>query len=87
MDFAEIIKIKITEALKPTKMHIENHSHLHSGHAGDNGTGQTHFYAEIESESFRNLSRVEASRMVHLILEEELSNGIHSLSLKLSPPN
>ena len=77
------IKTKIEQAFSPDVLNLVNESGLHQGHAGDNGTGQTHFKLEIEAESFKGKSRVEAQRMVYAVLKDEFSNGLHALSLKI----
>ena len=57
----------------------------HKGHAGDNGTGESHFRVEMASERFVDMSRIDRQRAVYGALEAELSSGaIHALALKLS---
>lgn len=46
-----------------------------------------HFYLEITSKKFEDLSRIERSRKVHDILADLLVNdSIHALRLKLRTP-
>lgn len=76
---------KLTTALNPAELNIQNISAQHKGHAGDNGTGESHFEVEIVSSKFTGLSRVAAQRMVYEILSDELKGDIHALSLTLKP--
>lgn len=77
------IKDKIEAAFSPCRFELVNESGKHKGHAGDNGTGQTHFKIEIEAEALKGKSRVEAQRMIYSTLDEEFSNGLHALSIKI----
>lgn len=82
----DIMTQKLTEALNPVELVIDNTSDQHKGHAGDNGTGESHFDVLIVSEKFENLSRVSAQRLVYDILADELKERIHALSLTLKTP-
>lgn len=77
----EIIRRKLAESLKPSVLEVVNESHLHAGHAGDNGSGQTHFRVKVVSPAFSGMSRVEMQRLVYKILEMEMRIGIHALSI------
>jgi BolA protein len=77
----EIIRRKLAESLKPSVLEVVNESHLHAGHAGDNGSGQTHFRVKVVSSAFSGMSRVEMQRLVYKILEMEMRIGIHALSI------
>ena len=79
----EIIRHKLTEALVPEVLRVINESHLHAGHAGDNGTGDSHFRVEIASSWLAGLSRIDAQRRIYSILEQEMKNGIHALSINI----
>ena len=80
------IRAKLEGHFQPVRLVVENQSHLHAGHAGDDGTGETHFAVEIVAEAFRGQSRVACHRMVHHILEEDLSTRIHALSIVAKAP-
>jgi len=83
MKMEEIIKKKLTENLNLKFLEIKNNSHLHKGHAGDNGTMETHFAVIIESEELKGLSRVKAHQKVNKILKEEFTKGLHALEIKV----
>jgi stress-induced morphogen len=74
----------LSKALEPSSLSVMNESHKHKGHAGDDGTGETHFHIEMVSQRFEGLSRIACQRMVYDLLEAELQTGLHALSLRLS---
>lgn len=77
------IEKTLQENLQPKFLEVRNNSHLHAGHAGDNGTGETHFAVIIEAEELKNLSRLNAQRKVNQLLKNEFANGMHALEIKL----
>lgn len=84
MNRQERIRETLAQALQPSALSVVNESLKHKGHAGDDGTGETHFRVEAVSDRFTGLSRVECQRMVHNLLENEFESGLHALSLRLS---
>jgi BolA protein len=80
------IRERLMIGLEPVRLDIINESHLHAGHAGDNGTGQTHFRVLAISEQFRGLSRVERHRLVNDLLAAEFRDGVHALALAARTP-
>ena len=79
----ETIRRKLTESLAPTRLEVVNESHLHAGHAGDDGSGESHFRVLVVSRRFAGLSRVAAQRVIYEVLAEEMKNGIHALSINV----
>jgi len=77
----DTIRRKLAQALQPLMLEIVNQSRLHAGHAGDDGSGESHFKVTVASASFNGKSRVERQRMVYDLLKEEMA-VIHALSLK-----
>lgn len=61
---------------------IVNESHLHKGHGGDDGSGESHFRITIVSEAFNGLSRVERHKKIYSILVGEIDKGLHAIALK-----
>jgi BolA family transcriptional regulator, general stress-responsive regulator len=61
---------------------ITNNSASHSGHSGDNGTGESHFTVEIEAAAFSGQSRVNRQRMVNKALGDLPGQRIHALAIK-----
>jgi BolA protein len=80
------ITTRLTAALAPTRLDVVNDSHHHAGHAGDNGTGESHFTVIIEAPAFAGLSRVARQRMVIKALADLLETRIHALVIRASAP-
>ena len=53
---------------------------------GDDGTGETHFRVEVESDAFLGLSRVARQRLVNHALAELLATRIHALAIRAAAP-
>ncbi|MEM7197336.1 MAG: BolA family protein [Pseudomonadota bacterium] len=83
-DMQAIITRKLTDALHPISLEVINESHLHAGHAGSPGSGQSHFRVIIISASFAGKSRIAMQQAVYAILQEEMKTSIHALSIKAS---
>lgn len=83
---AAVIESRLHAALSPTRLEVVNESGLHRGHAGDDGTGETHFRVEIESAAFVGLSRVACQRLVNQALADLLASRIHALAIRAGAP-
>jgi len=81
MKMEEKIRKKLEAAFAPDNLVVSNQSHLHAGHAGDDGSGESHFRIAINSSELNALSRVQAERAVTKALAEEMKT-IHALSIK-----
>ena len=75
------IERRLTAELWPVRLEVVNESALHSGHAGDDGTGESHFAVEIAAERFEGMSRVARQRAVFDALGD-LMQRIHALRIK-----
>lgn len=82
---AEIIR-RLQGDLQPETLKLDNESAAHAGHAGDDGSGETHWALEIESAQFAGKSRVERQRMIYRALGDLMDNPIHALSIKARTP-
>tara|TARA_B110000908_G_C9934134_1_gene305282 strand:- start:2 stop:256 length:255 start_codon:yes stop_codon:yes gene_type:complete len=78
------IRTALDAAFAPTSLAVINESHKHAGHAGDDGSGQSHWRVEIESETFAGQSRIAKHRAVHTALGQDIIGRIHALSLQIS---
>lgn len=85
MTMEDRIKAKITAELAPAALTLENQSHLHAGHAGDDGSGESHFHLMVVSDSFSDLSSLARHRMIYAVLKDEMK-VIHALSIKALTP-
>ena len=78
---ADRITERLREAFQPTSLQVVNESHLHAGHTGDDGSGESHFRVVIESPAFTGQSRVARQRAVNTVLADLLRDHIHALTL------
>lgn len=72
---------RLTEALAPASLEIVNDSDKHRGHAGHDGSGESHFTVRIAAAAFAGQSRVARQRMVYAALGEMMHARIHALSI------
>ncbi len=80
------ITARLNDMLEPTRLDVVNESHLHAGHMGDDGTGETHFAVSVESARFVGLNRVQRQRLVNQALADLLAGPIHALSIRTTAP-
>jgi stress-induced morphogen len=75
MPNAEELKGRIEQALPGSEVAVE-----------DLTGGGDHFRAEIVSDRFDGLTRIEQHKLVYDIFEGEIGGAIHALSMKTSTP-
>jgi stress-induced morphogen len=75
MPSAEELKVRIEQAIPGSTAAVE-----------DLTGGGDHFRAEIVSDRFDGLSRIEQHQLVYSIFGAEIGGPIHALSLKTSTP-
>ncbi len=76
----------LTKAFAPSQLAVINDSARHSGHAGDDGSGESHFTLEIESAAFTGIARLERQRMVNRALGDIPGQRVHALAIKARAP-
>ena len=86
MALQKIMEQKLEESFAPTYLKVDNQSHLHQGHAGDNGTGESHFAIEVVSSAFEGVGRAQRHRLIYDLFDEELQGTLHALSIKALTP-
>ena len=84
---ATIIREKLSTALSPTQLTIEDDSWRHAGHHHEGGMdakpgGESHFNVTIVSAAFQGQGRLARQRTVNALLAAELAGPIHALSIK-----
>ncbi|WP_298465144.1 BolA family protein [uncultured Erythrobacter sp.] len=79
---AEEMKGLLTEAFAPTKLEIINDSAQHSGHAGDDGSGESHFTIVIEADAFASMNRLARQRAVIAALGDIVGERVHAVAIK-----
>lgn len=85
MSMADRIRDKLA-TLAPQMLSVTDDSGKHAGHVGARPGGETHFSVAVVSDRFAGMSRVERYRLVHALLDAELRDGVHALSLALKTP-
>ena len=74
---------KLNTKFKPSFLKVENESHLHKNHPQSPKGGNSHFYVEIKSSTFDNLSRLQSQRRIYKVLENEMKSFVHALRIKI----
>ena len=82
MTRAERIQTLLSEQLQTVFVSIDNESHKH--HVPMDS--ETHFKLVIVALDFQALSKIARHRLIHKLLNDELSTGLHALSLHLYTP-
>jgi len=76
----------LAAAFAPSRLKVINDSATHHGHAGDDGSGESHFTVEIESAASAGMSRLERQRMVNRALGDLPGQRVHALAIKARAP-
>ena len=75
MPSADDLKQRIEQALPGSRAEVE-----------DLTGGGDHFRAEVVSDQFAGLSRIEQHQLVYGVFGDEVGGAIHALSIKTSTP-
>ena len=78
----EIVKKKINTNMQLDELKILDKTYLHLKH-NSHKQGKFHLELIIKSEKLKVKNRIEVSRHVHKILEDEIKKFIHSIQIKL----
>jgi len=81
----EIERLLVAE-FAPSRLEVINDSARHSGHMGDDGSGESHFTVEIESDRFSGVSRLQRQRLVNAALGDIPGQRVHALAIKAKAP-
>ena len=76
---------RLTAAFPDADFTLSNDSASHHGHAGDDGSGESHFSLSILWAGFAGLNRVARQRAVNHALGD-LMEQIHALSIRAVAP-
>ncbi|MBX7541017.1 BolA family protein [Qipengyuania sphaerica] len=76
----------LQDAFSPTRLEVINDSAKHHGHAGDDGSGESHFTVVIEAPAFADKSRLDRQRMVNKALGDIPGERVHALAIQASAP-
>jgi BolA protein len=81
----DTITERLTAALKPSSITVENESALHAGHAGYTD-GESHFRVTIVCDMFKGCSSVQRHRLVYDAVADLLPQPIHALAIIAKAP-
>lgn len=76
------ITTKLTDALKPDHLEVQNESHMHAVPPGS----ESHFRVLVVSSKFEGLPLIQRHRLVNEALKEELSSCVHALAIQAKTP-
>lgn len=65
---------------------LSNDSAKHHGHAGDDGSGESHFSLIIEWAGFSGMNRVMRQRTVNKALGDLPGQRVHALAIRATAP-
>ena len=80
------IEARLRAALDPQQLDVIDDSEKHRGHAGHDGSGESHFTVEIVSDRFAGQNRVSRQRLVNAALADLLRDKVHALAIKARAP-
>jgi BolA protein len=75
------IRAALEAAFAPTELRIDNDSSRHAGHAGDDGSGESHWRVTIAAPAFAAMSRLDRHRAIHAALGPAIMGRLHALAL------
>ncbi len=80
------IEARLRAALTPDHLAVIDDSEKHRGHAGHDGSGESHFTVEIVAGRFTGQTRVARQRLVNAALADLLQGKVHALAIKARAP-
>lgn len=81
------IERRLEAALSPAQLRVINDSAHHRGHAGDDGSGESHFTVEIVADQFEEMSRIDRQRAVNAALGDLMTDRIHAMQIRAKAPS
>ena len=83
MNRSDEIDARLRAAFAPRMLEVINESDKHAGHAGHDGSGESHYRVVIDAACFADMTRLARHRAVHAALGPELLAEIHALALDI----
>ena len=77
---------RLSAAFPDADFILSNDSAMHHGHAGDDGSGESHFSLSIIWAGFAGQNRVARQRAVNKALGDMPGNRVHALAIRASAP-
>ncbi len=79
----ELVKEKITKEIILQKINVEDKSFLHKNHL-NNSPNKFHIKITIMSDELRSIKKIDSTKRIYKILENELRKYIHSIQLSIN---
>ncbi len=77
---------RLTAAFDPALLEVINDSAHHHGHAGHDGSGESHFTVVIESTAFAGQTRLQRQRLVLAALGDIPGQRVHAFAIRARAP-
>lgn len=82
------LEVEIIDAIKtklnPVSFEVINESHLHAGHSGDDGSGESHWKIVLDAPDLAGKSRIARHRAVHDALGKDIIGRLHALTISFA---
>jgi BolA protein len=78
-----IVKKKLQDQINIESINIEDKSFLHKNHAG-NQEEKFHLKINLKSIELKKMSRIDSTKKVYKILDNELKKFIHSIQILIT---
>jgi|TARA_B110000438_G_C15228523_1_gene400371 BolA protein len=82
-ELISIVKIKITKNILIEHISIEDKTFLHEHHKSHEN-GLFHLKLTIKSKELNNISKIESTKKIYNILDDELKQYIHSIQILIN---
>jgi BolA protein len=82
------LEVEINDAIKtklnPASFEVINESHLHAGHSGDDGSGESHWKIVLDAHDLAGETRIARHRAVHDALGKDIIGRLHALAISFA---
>ena len=78
-----LVKKKIKKNILPQNILIKDKPHLHKNHLSHE-QGKFHLELKIKSKELSKYSKVQATKKIYKILDEEIRKNIHSIQILIN---
>ena len=78
-----LVKKKIKKNISIQNILIKDKTHLHANHLSHK-PGKFHLELRIKSEELRKYNKVQATKKIYKILDEEIKKNIHSIQVLIN---
>ncbi|WP_319800883.1 BolA family protein [Rhodobacter sp. KR11] len=82
MALKDEIEARLRAAFSVTELRVDNESHKHAGHSGDDGTGESHFAIYLRAGELAPMGRLARHRAVQAALGD-IHQRLHALAMDL----